>query len=71
MSDTPRTDAAAAECHGMPPHLVPEPSYVPAEFARELERELNRFSCFRCGDHSTPLYCRNCADELRDLEQNA
>ena len=37
MSDTPRTDAAVLDYHGM---VMEENGCVPAEFARGLEREL-------------------------------
>ena len=39
MSDTPRTDAASSEAHGMPQGSGPW-RYVEANFARQLEREL-------------------------------
>ena len=37
MSDTPRTDAAVLDYHGM---VMEENGCVPADFARGLEREL-------------------------------
>ena len=41
MSDTPKTDAAADSCHGMPPEFSPR-KFVSAEFAKDLEREIHR-----------------------------
>jgi chromosome segregation ATPase len=46
MNDTPRTDAAAGYCHessvmASPSRRYGEEPYVPADFARQLERELN------------------------------
>lgn len=32
---------------------------------------MSEFTCFRCGDGNTPLYCLNCADEIAKNEAKA
>ena len=31
---------------------------------------MSEFTCFKCGDGSTPLYCLNCANEIAGSELN-
>ncbi len=70
MNDTPQTDDFEDGCIN--------PAAF-ADFARTLERERDKwkkeaeelaaaFGCFRCRDHHTALYCRNCSDHLTNAE---
>jgi len=38
------------------------------KWKKEAEELAAAFGCFRCSDHHTALYCRNCADHLTNAE---
>lgn len=70
MSETPRTDRTLLHilhsirelCHSKTPEEL-------VALARELEEENaamtdTPFTCFRCRDGNTPLYCLNCAEDI-------
>ena len=68
MSETPRVDEVRALKYGNVKAMDALAEALEAELAAALARvrELEgAFKCFRCGDGLTPLYCLNCAEDMR------
>ena len=68
MSDTPRTDEAERKAHGTPNGFKLLPNlYVSGDFARQLERELNRANQRTCVHHTdaerAATVCPVCTDQ--------